>query len=397
MAEFVTTFGYPSWKTIEHPCPLCFCTHRDWDAIAGLSPLSLPWQSKTFAHYQAACAQCERWVIVPTIALLYRLRAALHYDKRKAVNAGRGRVLKVDLPELQLLAGDRLEPHEKMPDVGVIDDCKTAPIELLFWRRSCETIARHRNPLFDEDLGITPENIFVPDWLHSLSLGVYKRIINVAWHRFFEMNMFDVDELQRSVHHVFVESCVLRLREKLFAWYRTEAIAGRNHTRVQNLTAGMVGLSQDHQLGSHGSETNGLLFFTNSLLAEFSGRIMDTHWKLNMTNAIAALVANHNIIKEFRKGMLPTPQTQQFAENWKRHVQALRALDVSFTPKHHQIAHMVHKILKYGSPHDWGTWVEEGDNHEIALMGGHAHRSVWARRLLSEHRVARGVRRRTNR
>ena len=217
-------------------------------------------KQKTFAHYQAACAQCERWVIVPTIALLYRLRAALHYDKRKAVNAGRGRVLKVDLPELQLLAGDRLEPHEKMPDVGVIDDCKTAPIELLFWRRSCETIARHRNPLFDEDLGITPENIFVPDWLHSLSLGVYKRIINVAWHRFFEMNMFDVDELQRSVRHVFVESCVLRLREKLFAWYRTEAIAGRNHTRVQNLTAGMVGLSQDHQLGSHGSETNGLFF-----------------------------------------------------------------------------------------------------------------------------------------
>ena len=211
------------------------------------------------------------------------------------------------------------------------------------------------------------------------------------------MNMFDVDELQRSVHHVFVESCVLRLREKLFAWYRTEAIAGRNHTRVQNLTAGMVGLSQDHQLGSHGSETNGLLFFTNSLLAEFSGRIMDTHWKLNMTNAIAALVANHNIIKEFRKGMLPIPQTQQFAENWKRHVQALRALDVSFTPKRHQIAHMVHKILKYGSPHDWGTWVEEGDNHEIALMGGHAHRSVWARRLLSEHRIARGVRRRTSR
>ena len=199
------------------------------------------------------------------------------------------------------------------------------------------------------------------------------------------------------MHHVFVESCVARLRERLFEWYRSEAIAKRKHTRVQALTNGMVGLSQSHPLGSHGSETNGLLFFTHSLLAEFSERITDAHLKRHMTNAVSALVANHNIIKEFRKGMVPTPQTQQFAENWKRHVHALRALEITFTPKHHQVAHMVHKMMKYGTPHDWGTWVEEGQNHEVAIMGAHAHRSIWTRRLLTEHRAARGVRRRTNR
>ena len=206
-----------------------------------------------------------------------------------------------------------------------------------------------------------------------------------------------VDESQRSVHHVFIESCVGRLRERLFAWYRAEAAADRHHTRVQSLTKGMVGLSPNHQLGSHGSETNGLLFFTHSLLAEFSEKILDPHCKLHMTNAVSTLMANHMILKEFRKGMLPTPQTQQFADNWKKHVQAMRALGVAFTPKHHQVAHMVHKLLKYGSPHDWGTWVEEGENHDVAIMGAHAHRSVWTRRLLTEHRAARGVRRRTNR
>ena len=397
MAEFVTTLGFPSWGTIEHPCPLCFCTKGDWDRIAGLSPVSLPWLIKTFAAYEAACALCERWVTLATMSLLYRVRAALEYDKRKGSKASRGRALKTDIPELGLLAGDRLEPHPTMPDVGVIDDFKAVPVTLLFWRRSEETQARHRNPLFDALLGITPEEIFVPDWLHSLSLGVYKRTIIEAWHKMFGFNVFDVDASQRAVHHVFIESCVGALREKLFQWYRTEEAAKRKHTRVQLLTVGMVGLSSGHQLGSHGSETNGLLLFTNSLLAEFSARIPDAQWKYHMTNAMSSLVANHHIIKEYRKGMLPIQQTQQFTENWKRHVQSIRALELNFTPKHHQVAHMCNKMLKYGSPHAWGTWVEEGENHEVALMGGHAHRSVWARRLLTEHRVARGVRRRTNR
>ena len=397
MAEFVSTLGFPSWATIADPCPLCFCTKHDWDRITGLSPVSLPWPIKTFADYQAACASCERWVTLTTMSLLYRVRAALAYDKRKCTEASRGRALTIDIPELGLVKGDRLEPHPNMPDVGVIDGFKTAPVTLLFWRRKEETQARHRNPLFDADLGITPEEILVPDWLHCFSLGVYKRTISEVWHKLFEMNVFDVDASQRAVHHVFIESCVGVVRERLFQWYREEEAAHRTHTRVQLLTVGMVGLSSGHQLGSHGSETNGLLLFTNSLLAEFSARIPDAQWRYHATNAMSSLVANHQIIKEYRKGMLPIQKTQQFAENWKRHVQSLRALEINFTPKHHQVAHMVHKMLKYGSPHAWGTWVEEGENHEVALMGGHAHRSVWARRLLTEHRVARGVRRRTNR
>ena len=199
MMEFVTTFGFPSWKTIEHPCPLCHCTRRDWDKIIGLSPLALPWPSKTWADYVSACRSCERWVVVTTLAQLYRLRAALFYDKRKANTASRGRALRVDIPDLQLLAGDRLEPHPKMPDVGAIDNFKAVPIELLFWRRSCETMTRHRNPLFDEDLGITAEETFVPDWLHALSLGVYQRIISWVWHKLFEINVFDVSSWRKKL------------------------------------------------------------------------------------------------------------------------------------------------------------------------------------------------------
>ena len=217
--EFVTTFGFPSWKTIEHPCPLCWCTRRDWDRIAGLSPLSLPWASKTWADYVSACRSCERWVVVATLAQLYRLRAALFYDKRKGTHASRGRALRVALPELQLLAGDRLEPHPSMPDVGVIDHC-TVPIELLFWRPSCESMTRHRNPLFDEDLGITPEETFVPDWLHCFSLGVYQRIISWVWHKLFEMNVFDVSSWRISLL-LILSSLFVRLARQTFATNRS--------------------------------------------------------------------------------------------------------------------------------------------------------------------------------
>jgi hypothetical protein len=217
MAEFISTFGFPSWKTIEHPCALCFCTRHNWGAIAGLSPLSLPWPEKTIVDYCTACDKCEHWVVVKSMALLMRIRAALSYDKRKQ-GGSRGKALRLNIPELNLLAGDRVEPHPKMPDVGAIDACTSVllqGLELLFWRQSSVTLTQHRNPLFNAALGITPEDVLVPDWLHTLSLGVYKRIIAFVWHKLFAYNIFDVDESQRSVHHVFIEACVHRLRERL--------------------------------------------------------------------------------------------------------------------------------------------------------------------------------------
>ena len=156
----------------------------------------------------------------------------------------------------------------------------------------------------------------------------------------------------------------------------------------------MVGESENHLLGSWGAETNGLLFFTSFLLADVGGRIPDLKLLHHMNSGVTSLISIHNIIKQFRKGSLPLPKVQEFADSWKRHLQACRGLALEFTPKHHQMAHMVRKLMRWGSPHMWGTWSEESENHDIAIMALHSHRSVWARRILVEHRVAHGVRRR---
>ena len=280
-------------------------------------------------------------------------------------------------------------------NVGALDDITSVSpegLKLLFWRHADATLTHHRNPLFNASLGITPEDVLVPDWLHTLSLGVYKRIIAFVWHTLFTFNIFDVDGC--AVKHVFLRACVDALRGKLFAWYKDEASAGRNHAKVQALTVGMVGESERHLLGSWGAETNGLLFFTRYLLVEFGEKVPDRRLLHHMNSGVTSLISIHDIIKQFPRGPLPLPKIQEFADNWKQHLQACRGLALQFTPKHHQMAHMVRKLIKCGSPHLWGTWREESENHEVAIMAAHSHRSVWAWRVLVEHRLAHGVRRR---
>ena len=140
MMEFVTTFGFPSWKSLLSPCPLCFCTRSNWNRAAGISPLSLPWAEKEWEDYCEACEACEVWVVCDTEDLHRTIKASLAYDKRRDGN--RGRCLKQNIPEVGLLKGDRLEPHLGMVDTSLFDTSAPSPtLRLLFWRRSKENLS----------------------------------------------------------------------------------------------------------------------------------------------------------------------------------------------------------------------------------------------------------------
>ena len=117
--------------------------------------------------------------------LIRTLRGSLEYDKRRAGSRGRG--LLADVPALGLRKGDRLQQGGDIEEVGQIDamDPQSA-CRLLFWRRSAETCVRQRIPIFSRETGIIPVSVMVTDWLHSLSLGVYKYFIAHMWHNLFE-------------------------------------------------------------------------------------------------------------------------------------------------------------------------------------------------------------------
>ena len=83
------------------------------------------------------------------------LAPLLRYAKRK--QGDRGRVLIRDAPALALQAGDRLEPGPTLRDVGpfeqLFDGDQPGPVCITFWRRGDETLARHKNPVFNKETG----------------------------------------------------------------------------------------------------------------------------------------------------------------------------------------------------------------------------------------------------
>jgi len=392
MMEFVTTFGFASWSTGIAPCPFCDCTLDNWNTIAGISPGCLPWGLRDFDNYLRACQRCERWLLVDTMDMFRKIRASLQYDKSK--DGGRGRVLGKSFPEYNLLKDDRLEPTEVMPDVAAFDTMTPGPNTwVCFWRRALESSVRRRNPLFSDAIGLTHDVVFVEDWLHMCSLGIYKYWITPFLHTFFDANIFDV---QRGPVEAYITLCVHRLREMLFAWYASEAEAGRIHARMQDFPVGIVGLARDSVLGTWGAETNGLLLFCGELLSRYGDRL-SADLRPAMKSGMSSIIEIHNIITTFKTGCLPPDKMQAFTDNWKIHLRAMRTLNIEFRPKHHAMAHCIFKLITHGAPHVWSNWVDESENKLLSNMALASHRLVWARRILIDHRMTYGVRRKRQR
>ena len=118
-------------------------------------------------------------------------------------------------------------------------------------------MARRRCPLFDETIGITPQTSLTIDWLHCLSLGVFKVWAMHCYLSLLDNNVFNVLGSREDVR----TRSAIRLRTLLFAWYSSEERAGRSHSRVQDLTESMLGSRSTDILGLHGSETNGFVRF----------------------------------------------------------------------------------------------------------------------------------------
>ena len=174
------------------PCPFCWCSQENMGSkLAEASVSNRPWEPKTLEQLEGYCAGVEHrcdgtendWFVIAP---------ALQYDKRSQGN--RGRCLAQTLPELGLQSGDRLEPSEVMPDTGVVAADLAVPVPMVFWRSSADEPVRHRNPLWDSALGITPEIICI-DVLHTWCLGIFAGFCSRAVWKVLELNPFGVSNL----------------------------------------------------------------------------------------------------------------------------------------------------------------------------------------------------------
>jgi hypothetical protein len=368
-AEYAHSLGFPTWRHTDYPCLWCRCdreTLYDWDDMV---PGELPWMPNSADDYSDACSRAERHVVIRTAALRDRIASLLFYDKR--VQGSHGRALRANLPHLGLLAGDRLEPSTGCPDVGAFEQL-SLPATVLFWRPSEETIAKHRNPLFNPVTGVTLETLTV-DTLHCLYLGVLQvHCSRVIW-ALIEADAWNVREGGNTTMPARVQESCTRLQHALGIWCRRRAGA----TNVQDISPYILGSGKEEQkLGLKGGETKSMLLFLHDFLPLHAARVAEaTH----MMDASRALLRHLDLLKEaprrfsadqlkdpnIHKGCAPTLwtyvamlapltlafsacvvvelylqfcQTQEFYETQVATLRAMRHY-CTWTPKFHQWLH----------------------------------------------------------
>lgn len=373
-AEIAHTLGFPTWATLDTPCPMCFCSLRNAYTTRGLSVLDFPWRKKTFADYERACEDSEI-IVDPLSDVLWRkILASLTYTVRN--DLVRSRTLAVDIPEAGLLKGDRLEPSCTVMDTGR-GFSQANPRKCVFWRARPGQITHHRNPLFAQETGVTLERSLVVDYLHSQSLGVIKYFLAWLLWKLLDANAWAAQDTAAEAR---LETSVQRMKGELFKFYERESKSGRNHTRVQDLTSKMVGGSEDQpRLRLHGSEMNGILFFAGHLLQRY-GHLLGAS-QAPSERAQRAFAQLHIIVGQYRV-VVPDREAQRCMDLVRTGLRALEDLGVRPKPKFHAICHMIHDIRYKGSPTLWATWTDESLNRMLKQVCAGGHRQNWHERVL---------------
>ena len=303
MMELGTSMGLPSVSSGSWGCPVCDCTSENMLLIAGWSPISSPHVLSSHELYSQACADCEFDGTFNTAQHLALLKASLGYDVK------RGRIVLIDLPTFGLLKYDRVEPTQAMPYETMVDTA-VHPVTIRFWRRDNETRARHRNPIFNPDFGVTVDRSLVFDWLHTISLGPLQDLLKHLMAEFF---IVDAWATGQSHFPTRISQSVSKIQAELFVWYGKESKAKRNWSRVQTLATSSFGTRQKPGFSLHGGEANGFLSFAAQVLLPKYGGQLEATARTSFERGAASLVTLMRLIKLYPI-VFPTPALQDRQE-----------------------------------------------------------------------------------
>ena len=358
-AEYSTTLGFPGWNDSLRPCYGCNCSIESMHRIDSLSLIDSPWRANEDDDYFASCAACELVVSVTREQQAELLRL-LHYDRRQA--GSRGRALTAAMPALGLLAGDRLEPSEELFDVGRLEEVREWPKRLTFWRSSRESMTRHRNPLFDKDLGITPWRSLTMDTLHTVYLGVMQAWCKTAIWFLIDQKVFSD---AGTVEERLVLACLL-IKHELKAFYREHHTAnpGIQLTRIPDFSKRVLGESGDRKLRTKAAQTHGFCLYLVQKLGMESVQNSAGPDAKSLLQAGEALVG---LVQTWSRNSLQmnAATVQQCLDFWKRHLRCTQAWADLHIPKRHLMFHLICRSLFFGNPRRYAVWEDEGLNREL--------------------------------
>ena len=374
-AEFVTTLGFCGWKTLASPCPMCFADRTSWfDVHACTGPDQLLWVDMTGEDYEAACELCEKTVTLHSAAEHLDLRSKLRYDKAK--QGIRGRVLSVDLPDLGLLAGDRLDPSEGCTDTGIGFDMHTDfPLTVTFWRRSLETKLRKRFPLFSVP-GVDCTFMTI-DLLHTLYLGPAQHfVIECVWSTVCA-NVYNVSGPNESTRD---QTCLARMLADIKRWYRENQV--ERYSQIRNLQMPMVGTRADHEGTApfKAAECKALVFFCTE------------HLLLYPDAAPSLLRAGQHLVRfidcmRHAPVQLSEETVREMFTHWHYFVVLSCDGGVKMFPKTHLMYHLISRASRHGNPVSYTCFLDESLNRNLAAVARSAYAPVWERRIFHKFKM----------
>lgn len=387
-AEFSLSMGFPTWASRQHPCFACFCTggpEGTMAALDGVSVLSLPWRTKGAAEYEEACRAAEVRVMVTSETQYQELLGRLFYDKRSQGSCGRA--LLTDFAALGLLRGDRLEPCHLHPNVSLEHLPRRYPMALIFWRPERESLAKHRNPLFEPNTGITPLD-FCIDEMHTLHLGTFQiYIVTTLWAAI----VADVWQVGGGISDEAAnERSALRMRHDLFAWYAAEKLREPQRPLYQltDFNLKVLGSRDRPHLSAKAAESGTLLRYSVDLCRRFCGKLPNG---AALLGAGDALVCYLDITRSASMQLRPSEQ-QGVMDAFLRFLHLRKSAGIPWKPKMHLMLHLASQCRRYGNPLGGATWHDEGLNRTLASVCRTAHAAVWQRRVLGTFNHAAGPR-----
>ena len=227
---------------------------------------------------------------------------------------------------------------------------------MTFWRSSRDSSARHRYPLFDADVGVTPHRSLTVDVLHAWHLGVIKGFCcYVAW--FILESSLLAGGACGTAEERFAVS-VQSLKHQLFAFYlrRHESHPEENLTRACDLTANMFGESSARVLKLKGAECCFVLLFLSDFLRRAMRRLPAEARRYK--EAADAIIGLMFVWK--RAGTRLTDG--EIADCWthfNRFLTLTAHLDELQLPKRHVVSHMLERLHDFGNPMAYANWYDE--------------------------------------
>ena len=130
------------------------------------------------------------------------------------------------------------------------------------WRQTLATAVKWRNPLFCEELGISPHRSMTGDWLHALSQGTFQVWIMHVWHMIIARDVWRHGGTQEFK----LAAGAKRILAELSAYYNGLPTAQRDRvSQLRELSAKMIGTREDPSFKLKGGQANGVLPFHRSL------------------------------------------------------------------------------------------------------------------------------------